>query len=131
MRLIIFLYTVLIVFFVMKQQYLLAGILLITTPVVYIVRKNIRLSKIKKYSDLISKAQENFNSGKEIEPFLKINREPSYILELIPRLPRAMALKIANERRKGKFLTDFNDFAIFTGIDAQAYEINKKILRFD
>ncbi len=83
---------------------------------------------IKDCSFKIKSAQNNLMRNKPVEPFIKINSAPWYIVDLIPGISPAVAKKVANYTRKNGRFNNFVEFANFTGLDLQFYSLTKNIL---
>ncbi len=113
-------------FIFVMHNYLYFGVTILTIPLLIFGIIQAKKAKIKKYKDMIKNAFQDPNC----EPFLNVNKEPLYILELIPGLERVFALKIYNQRRNGAKIADFVEFANATSIPLSYYEVNKRILRF-
>ena len=127
MRLILFIYAFLFSYFLfVMHNYLYFGITVLTIPALILILFEVEKAKIKNYKKMIEKAWQNT----DVKPFLNVNKEPLYILELIPGLERVFALKIYNQRRNGTKIADFVDFANSTSIPLSYYEINKRILLY-
>ena len=94
MRLILFIYAFLFSYFLfVMHNYLYFGITVLTIPALILILFEVKKAKIRNYKKMIEKAWQNT----DVKPFLNVNKEPLYILELIPGLERVFALKIYNQ----------------------------------
>ena len=129
MKLITFIYTALIIYFIIERKFDFLLYTAISLPfAILLIRLNFSLS-IKKYKKLIKKAEENIKNNVEVLPFLPVNHVKWQIIELIPGVSRAAAKMTANRAGKQKF-KDFTEFANFTKLEEYAYPLCKKILKF-
>ena len=122
----VFIYVFLIACCMAEKNYLTLAIVILTIPVTVIIYKTYKKNKINNFKALIEQAK----SDNSISPFLDINKEPAYILELIPGVKEVYALRISNQRRKRLKFNSFVEFADFCDLEPYFYEINKKILKF-
>ena len=117
-------------YFLLKQEFVFAAIIA-GAIVVLIAYCNIsKKNKINSVKEKIKKAEEDLRANSEIIPFIDVNKDPHYILELIPGVKRVYALKISNNRRKKIKISSFEDFANATFLPMVHYPLVKKILKF-
>lgn len=127
MNIIIFIFTTVIIYMLLNGYYLAAAIVIVTLPLVILFGKLLKKHRKKHFSKKVEEALFAHKKGLNYEPFMNINFEKWYILELIPSINRVTAKRIANRARKQKFKT-FEDFANFTNLEPAVFELMKKII---
>ncbi|MCD7878395.1 MAG: hypothetical protein LUG16_00505 [Candidatus Gastranaerophilales bacterium] len=129
MNFLYFAYTFIILLGIIEKNYIVTSIAVLTMPFVIFYFNNEKVKSIINYKRQITRAQKKLAKNKTFEPFIDINKEPWYILELIPGIRRPIAKKLANQVRQKQIHT-FVEYANFTGLDLPFYEINKRIIKF-
>lgn len=127
MNIILFLYIASIIYCLLDGFYLFAFIIIATIPFAFLFRNLLKNHRIKHFSKKIKEAKFAHKKKLKYEPFLNINFEKWYILELIPSIDRVTAKRIANRAKKQKFKTA-EEFVAFTNLEPAAFELIKKII---
>ena len=127
MNIILFTYITIIIYTILKGYYLATAITIATIPFVLLLKKWLKNHRIKHFSKKIEEATFAHKKGLKYKPFMNINFEKWYILELIPSVDRVTAKRIANRAREQKFKS-FEELANFANIEPAVYELMKKII---
>ena len=131
MSLIIFLYTALIVYFLIKKAYFVALAIFLTIPFLVLFLILRKRTLIKRYKKEIDHAFSLFSQNAQFEPFFNLNKAPYYLIELIPGVKKSDALKIVNLRKvQDKSIADFGKFKEITALPLSLHKFVEKILIF-
>ena len=105
LRVSIFIYFFLFLSLIINKLYIYALFSLILIPVFIFVNIHRKNLKIEEYKIKIERAKKRFSRNKKIEPFINVNQEEWYIIELIPGVSRVRAKILANAVKKSKLNT--------------------------
>ncbi len=129
LRVFLFIYFFLFLSLIINKLYIYALFSLILIPVFIFVNIHRKNLKIEEYKIKIESAKKRFNRNKKIVPFINVNQEAWYIIELIPGVSRVRAKILANAVKKTKIKT-FEEFANICDLDPALYNLDRKIIKF-
>ena len=124
LRVSIFIYFFLFLSLIINKLYIYALFSLILIPVFIFVNIHRKNLKIEEYKIKIERAKKRFSRNKKIEPFINVNQEEWYIIELIPGVSRVRAKILANAVKKSK-LNTFEEFANICNLDPALHNLDK------
>ena len=127
MNIFVFIYTTGILYTLLKGYYVITAIIVLTIPFSFLFGEILKKYRIKHFSKKVEEATFAHRKGLKYEPFLNINFEKWYILELIPSIDSVTAKRIANRAKKKKFKS-FEEFANFSNLNPVIYELIIKII---
>lgn len=130
MNLFFALYTFIIIYLLITKKIVLALIVCATIPFVILIKNLIKRKKINLIKFQIAKAQENHKNNIEFKPFLNINKEPWYILELLPGISTAQAKNLAVQIKTKRKIENFEELCKIVPMNQIAQTINSKIVKF-
>lgn len=125
----LFVYFFIFLSLIINKLYIYALLSLLLIPIAIYIKKYLENLKTDEYKNKIEYAKKRFEKNKAIEPFLEVNKEPWYIIELIPGVSRVRAKILANTVKKTK-LKSFEEFANLTGLEPALYNLVKTIVKF-
>lgn len=127
MNILLIIYTFLLIFSLANKAFIATAILLILIPIYLFISKTNKTNKINYFKnkiELIINNSENADKN-----FLNINKEPWYIISLIPGVTTIYAKKVAQKTKIEK-INSFEYFADFCHIELQHQEKAKSIISF-
>lgn len=129
MQFFIFIYLFLFAGLIINHYYIEAVISVFLLPAAFFIKKILQKSRVKQFSQKITKAQELFLKNKEFKPFINVNNEHWSVIELIPGINSVQAKTVYN-RVKEKRIADFNEFADLTNLEPNLYPFVGSIINF-
>lgn len=129
MRILLFIYFFLFSSLIINKLYIYAILSLLLIPAAIYIKNYRKNLKIDEYKKEIETAKKRFQQNKKIEPFINVNKEAWYILELIPGVTRVRAKILANTVKKTK-LKSFEEFANLCNLEPALYNLVKNIIKF-
>ena len=130
MSFIFWIYTFLLITTILKGKVYYFVLILLAIVIHIIAHKIIKQKRIKKIKEKVKIVCEQHSKGETFEPFIKVNKEPWYILECIPGVSRIGAKSLAEHVKEKGIVTNFIDFANITNLEIPIYELVKKIIIF-